>query len=114
MSRARALRGLRAAPWLCSPYWPGVCPRPVPRSPYRPSARHRPPSCTWRRVRPRAGTAPSSSSSAGTPDIVQQAANGAAGSLWPPVQQSDGSFSFRNQNSGLCLDAYGGGSKLGP
>jgi len=52
------------------------------------------------------------STTAGTPDIVQ-AAGGAAGSLWLPVQQSDGSYSFQNQNSGLCLDAYGGGSKLG-
>ncbi|MFJ8782224.1 RICIN domain-containing protein [Streptomyces sp. NPDC102476] len=85
----------------------------MPRSPYRPSARHRPPSCTWRRARPRAGTAPSSSSSAGTPNIEQQAADGAAGALWLPVQQSDGSYSFRNQKGGLCLDVYGGGSDLG-
>ncbi|MFE2065308.1 RICIN domain-containing protein [Streptomyces sp. NPDC059467] len=53
------------------------------------------------------------STSAGTPDVVQQAPSGAAGALWLPVQQSDGSFSFRNQNSGLCLDVYGGGSNLG-
>jgi hypothetical protein len=53
------------------------------------------------------------STTAGTPNIVQQAANGASSSLWLPVQQSDGSYSFRNQNSGLCLDAYGGGSNLG-
>ncbi|MFJ1729927.1 RICIN domain-containing protein [Streptomyces sp. NPDC088254] len=30
-----------------------------------------------------------------------------------PVQQSDGSYSFQNTNSGLCLDVYGGGSNLG-
>ncbi|GHH73569.1 hypothetical protein GCM10018793_12380 [Streptomyces sulfonofaciens] len=50
---------------------------------------------------------------AGTPDVVQQAANGATGCLWLPVQQSDGSYSFQNQNSGLCLDVYGGGSNTG-
>jgi hypothetical protein len=49
----------------------------------------------------------------GTPNIVQQVSNGAAGSLWLPVQQSDGSYSFQNRNSGLCLDVQGGGSDLG-
>ncbi|MER5512957.1 RICIN domain-containing protein [Streptomyces sp. NPDC002766] len=53
------------------------------------------------------------STAAGTPDIVQQTPNGTAGALWLPVQQSDGSYSFRNQNSGLCLDVYGGGSNPG-
>ncbi|WP_329257674.1 RICIN domain-containing protein [Streptomyces pseudovenezuelae] len=53
------------------------------------------------------------STTAGTPNIVQQAADGAAGALWLPVQQSDGSYSFKNQNSGLCLDVYGGGSNPG-
>ncbi|WP_443058502.1 RICIN domain-containing protein [Streptomyces sp. NBC_00775] len=53
------------------------------------------------------------STTAGTPDIVQQAPNGASSSLWLPVQQSDGSYSFQNQNSGLCLDVYGAGSNLG-
>ncbi|MER5716180.1 RICIN domain-containing protein [Streptomyces sp. NPDC002132] len=53
------------------------------------------------------------STTAGTPDIVQQAPDGAAGGLWLPVQQSDGSYSFQNKNSGLCLDVYGGGSNLG-
>jgi hypothetical protein len=48
------------------------------------------------------------STAAGTPDIVQQASGGAAGGLWLPVRQSDGSYSFQNQNSGLCLDVYGG------
>ncbi len=54
-----------------------------------------------------------SSTTAGVPDIVQQAPNAAANSLWLPVQQSDGSYEFRNQNSGLCLDVYGAGSNLG-
>jgi hypothetical protein len=49
----------------------------------------------------------------GTPDIVQQAVNGAANSLWQPLQQSDGSWEFRNQGSGLCLDVTGAGSNLG-
>jgi hypothetical protein len=51
--------------------------------------------------------------SAGTPDIVQQSPNGALASLWLPVQQSDGSYEFQNQASGLCLDVYGAGSNLG-
>jgi len=55
----------------------------------------------------------SSSTAAGTPDIIQQPANGAASSLWLPMQQSDGSFEFKNQNSGLCLDVFGAGSTLG-
>jgi Ricin-type beta-trefoil lectin domain-like len=53
------------------------------------------------------------STAAGTPDIVQQPVNGAASSLWLPVQQSDGSWAFKNQNSGLCLDVYGAGSNTG-
>ncbi|MFI6495059.1 RICIN domain-containing protein [Streptomyces sp. NPDC050564] len=53
------------------------------------------------------------STTAGTPDIVQQAPSGATGALWRPVRQSDGSYSFQNQNSGLCLDVHGGGSNLG-
>jgi hypothetical protein len=47
------------------------------------------------------------STTAGTPDIVQQAPGSSPGGLWQPVQQSDGSYSFRNQNSGLCLDGFG-------
>ncbi|MGI5229414.1 arabinofuranosidase catalytic domain-containing protein [Actinoallomurus sp. CA-142502] len=53
------------------------------------------------------------STSQGVPDIVQQARNGAAGSMWRPVAQSDGSWAFQNQNSGLCLDVYGAGSNTG-
>jgi hypothetical protein len=54
-----------------------------------------------------------SSTAQGTPDIVQQPVNGAAASLWLPQQQSDGSWQFKNQNSGLCLDVYGAGSNTG-
>ncbi|NUO56930.1 MAG: family 43 glycosylhydrolase [Hamadaea sp.] len=54
-----------------------------------------------------------SSTTAGVPNIVQQAPNSAPNSLWLPVQQSDGSYSFKNQNSGLCLDVYGANSTLG-
>jgi Ricin-type beta-trefoil lectin domain-like len=53
------------------------------------------------------------STAQGTADIVQQAVSGAANSLWQPLQQSDGSWEFRNQGSGLCLDVTGGGSNTG-
>jgi hypothetical protein len=53
------------------------------------------------------------STTAGQPDIVQQVPNGAASSLWLPVPQSDGSYAFKNQASGLCLDVYGAGSNAG-
>ena len=53
------------------------------------------------------------STTAGTPDIVQQPPDQTAASLWLPVRQSDGSYSFQNKNSGLCLDVHGGGSNLG-
>jgi hypothetical protein len=53
------------------------------------------------------------STAAGTPDIVQQAPGTAAGGLWLPLPQSDGSYAFQNKNSGLCLDVYGAGSNLG-
>lgn len=36
--------------------------------------------------------------------VIQYAPNGSANGLWLPVQQSDGTWRFRNQNSGLCLD----------
>ncbi|WP_181804570.1 RICIN domain-containing protein [Streptomyces shenzhenensis] len=54
-----------------------------------------------------------SSTAAGTPDIVQQAPGTAAGGLWLPVRQSDGSYAFQNRNSGLCLDVYGAGGNPG-
>jgi len=53
------------------------------------------------------------STAAGVPNVVQQVPNSAPNSLWLPVQQSDGSYSFRNQNSGLCLDVFGANSTLG-
>jgi O-glycosyl hydrolase len=54
-----------------------------------------------------------SSTAQGTPDIVQQPVNGSAAGLWLPQQQSDGSWQFKNQNSGLCLDVYGAGGNTG-
>ena len=53
------------------------------------------------------------STAQGVPDIVQQTANASPGSLWLPQQQSDGSWQFKNRNSGLCLDVYGAGSNTG-
>jgi hypothetical protein len=53
------------------------------------------------------------SSTAAGADIVQQSPNGAASSLWLPIQHSDGSYEFKNENSGLCLDVSGGVSTLG-
>ena len=58
-------------------------------------------------------TVANSSTAQGTPDIVQQPVNGNAAGLWLPQQQSDGSWQFKNQNSGLCLDVYGNGSNTG-
>jgi hypothetical protein len=49
----------------------------------------------------------------GTPDIVQEPPNGTTAALWQPLRQSDGSYEFRNQNSGLCLDVTGANSTLG-
>ena len=49
----------------------------------------------------------------GVPDIVQEPVSGSSASLWKPEQQSDGSWSFQNDNSGLCLDVYGAGSNQG-
>lgn len=53
------------------------------------------------------------STAAGVPNVIQQVPNSAPNSLWLPVQQSDGSYSFRNQNSGLCLDVFGANNTLG-
>jgi hypothetical protein len=58
-------------------------------------------------------TVANSSTTQGQTDIVQQPVNGNAASLWLPQQQSDGSWQFKNQNSGLCLDVYGNGSNTG-
>jgi hypothetical protein len=54
-----------------------------------------------------------SSNAAGTPDIIQQVPNDAANSHWLPVQQSDGSWEFKNSGSGLCLDVYGASGSTG-
>jgi len=54
-----------------------------------------------------------SATTQGSPDIVQQPVSGNAASLWLPQQQSDGSWQFKNQNSGLCLDVFGNGSNTG-
>jgi hypothetical protein len=53
------------------------------------------------------------STAQGTPNIVQGATGAAAANLWQPLAQSDGSYEFRNQGSGLCLDVYGAGSTQG-
>ena len=44
---------------------------------------------------------------------MQQPVSGSAASLWLPVQQSDGSWSFKNSASGLCLDVYGASTSTG-
>ncbi|WP_034261696.1 arabinofuranosidase catalytic domain-containing protein [Actinospica robiniae] len=54
-----------------------------------------------------------SSTSQGVADIVQEPVNGNAASQWLPSQQSDGSWQFKNKNSGLCLDVFGAGSNNG-
>ena len=54
-----------------------------------------------------------SSTTAGTADMIQQVPSGNAASLWLPVKQSDGSYEFKNQNSGLCLDVTGASTSNG-
>ncbi|HTJ71518.1 MAG TPA: RICIN domain-containing protein [Actinospica sp.] len=39
--------------------------------------------------------------------VIQYTQNGTSNGLWLPVEQSDGTWSFKNQNSGLCLDQAG-------
>ncbi|HZR51975.1 MAG TPA: RICIN domain-containing protein [Streptosporangiaceae bacterium] len=58
-------------------------------------------------------TVSGSATASGVTDIVQAPPSGAASSLWLPAQQSDGSWQFKNQGSGLCLDVFGAGSNLG-
>lgn len=53
------------------------------------------------------------STAQGAADIVQEPVNGNAASQWLPQQQSDGSWQFKNQNSGLCLDVFGASSNQG-
>jgi hypothetical protein len=52
-----------------------------------------------------------SSTAQGTPNIVQGPPG--TGGLWQPVPQADGSYEFRNQASGLCLDVYGASGNPG-
>jgi chitinase len=40
-------------------------------------------------------------------DIIQYTQNGTTNGLWLPIQESDGTWQFRNENSGLCLDQTG-------
>ncbi|HEX6526168.1 MAG TPA: RICIN domain-containing protein [Streptosporangiaceae bacterium] len=58
-------------------------------------------------------TVSGNATAAGTPDIVQEPASASASSQWLPMQQSDGSWEFKNSASGLCLDVDGAGSNLG-
>jgi hypothetical protein len=58
-------------------------------------------------------TVTGSATAAGTPDIVQQPASSSASAQWQPVQQSDGSWEFKNSASGLCLDVFGANATLG-
>jgi hypothetical protein len=58
-------------------------------------------------------TVTGSAAAAGTPDIVQEPASSSASAQWLPVQQSDGSWEFKNSASGLCLDVFGAGASLG-
>ena len=58
-------------------------------------------------------TVTGSATAAGTPDIAQEPANGSPSGQWLPVEQSDGSWEFKNSASGLCLDVYGAGSNAG-
>ncbi|WP_042381160.1 RICIN domain-containing protein [Streptacidiphilus melanogenes] len=39
--------------------------------------------------------------------VIQYTQNGTSNGLWLPIQQSDGTWQFKNQNSGLCLDQSG-------
>ncbi len=58
-------------------------------------------------------TVSGSATASGTPDIVQEPASESASAQWLPMQQSDGSWEFKNSASGLCLDVFGAGSNLG-
>jgi len=58
-------------------------------------------------------TVTGNATASGTPDIAQEPASGSASAQWLPLQQSDGSWEFKNSASGLCLDVFGAGSNLG-
>ncbi len=58
-------------------------------------------------------TVTGNATAAGTPDIAQEPANGSASAQWLPLQQSDGSWEFKNSASGLCLDVYSASTSTG-
>ena len=58
-------------------------------------------------------TVTGSATASGTPDIAQEPASSSTSSQWLPMQQSDGSWEFKNSASGLCLDVHGAVSNLG-
>jgi hypothetical protein len=58
-------------------------------------------------------TVTGSATTAGTADIAQEPASSSASAQWLPVQQSDGSWEFKNSASGLCLDVTGAVSTTG-
>jgi hypothetical protein len=58
-------------------------------------------------------TVTGTSTAQGVPDIAQEPVTGASTALWLPQQQSDGSWQFKNQGSGLCLDVYHASSTAG-
>jgi hypothetical protein len=58
-------------------------------------------------------TVTGNATASGTPDIAQEPASGSASAQWLPMQQSDGSWEFKNSVSGLCLDVFGAGSNRG-
>ncbi|RAG80644.1 hypothetical protein DN069_37050 [Streptacidiphilus pinicola] len=39
--------------------------------------------------------------------VIQYTQNGTSNGLWLPIQQADGTWQFKNQKSGLCLDQAG-------
>ena len=45
--------------------------------------------------------------------VIQYTQNGTTNGLWLPVRQSDGTWQFKNENSGLCLDQTGNVSTEG-
>ena len=54
-----------------------------------------------------------SASTAKGADVIQYTQNGTTNGLWLPVEQSDGTWQFKNENSGLCLDQTGDVSTAG-
>jgi hypothetical protein len=52
------------------------------------------------------------STSAGAP-VIQYTQNGTSNGLWLPIQLSDGTWQFKNQHSGLCLDMTSNSTSTG-